>query len=84
MYKRHAVLNQPENSLQKMWRYLTFERLMQIINDSALYFSHISEFDDLWEGLLTTKTEEKLFKIEYNRYKNAKTDKFFGKALWGT
>lgn len=73
MYKRHARLNQPENSLQKMWRYLTFERLMQIINDSALCFSHISEFDDLWEGLLTTKTEEKLFKIEYNKYKNAKT-----------
>ncbi len=73
MYKSHEHLKQPENSRQKLWHYLKYERLLQIINDGFLYFSHITKINDKWEGLLTDKTKEELFRIEYNKYENANT-----------
>lgn len=71
MYKRHHLLKQPEDSRQKLWHYLKYEGLLQIINDGSLYFSHTTKIKDKWEGLLTDKTKEKLFKAEYIKYGNA-------------
>jgi hypothetical protein len=73
MYKNHSSLIQPKNTLQRLWRYLTINRLTQIIDDDALFFPHISMFSDLWEGLLSEKTKNKLFNSEYKKYKDAKT-----------
>ena len=73
MYKRFSLLKEPENSRQKLWRYLKCERLLEIIDEDILYFPHITKMPDKWEGLLTEKTKNKLFKEEYLKYKNAET-----------
>ena len=73
MYKRFSLLKEPENSRQKLWRYLKCERLLEIIDEGILYFPHITKMPDKWEGLLTEKTKDKLFKEEYLKYKNAET-----------
>ena len=73
MYKKHQVLKEPKNSLQKLWRYLKYERLLELINDGVLHFRHITKMGDKWEGLLTKLTKDKLFRHEYLIYKNADT-----------
>lgn len=71
MYCKHPNLPQPESPRQRLWRYLPFEQLLQIINDSSLYFSHISRMRDRWEGLLTERTREHFFKVKYSQYGNS-------------
>lgn len=73
MYKSHKYLKQPENSRQKLWRYLEYERLLQIINDGFLYFAHIANVKDKLEGLLPDKTKDELFRTEYSKYGEAIT-----------
>jgi len=73
MYQKNSLLREPKNSKQKLWRYLKYERLVQIINDGVLYFSHISKMSDKWEGLLTNLTKDKLFQQQYLIYRNAIT-----------
>ena len=68
MFTTHTIHTKPKNSLQKLWRYLTLERLCQIIEEGSIYFSHITQMSDKWEGLLTKRTKEKLFNAEYNKY----------------
>ena len=68
MYRKHHNLTEPENSRQRLWRYLKYERLLQTINEGALYFPHITTLSDKWEGLLTTRTKDNLFKQEYAKY----------------
>ena len=68
MYRKHHNLTEPENSRQRLWRYLKYERLLQTINEGVLYFPHITNLSDKWEGLLTTRTKDKLFKQEYAKY----------------
>ena len=71
MYQKHSLLKEPKNSLQKLWRYLKYERLLQIINDGVLHFRHISKMSDRWEGLLTNMTKDKLFQQQYLIYRDA-------------
>jgi len=75
MYSRHTYLNEPEKPTQRLWRYLKYERLLELINEGNLYFPHITRMSDKWEGLLTKKTEEKLFWAEYAKYNNAEVAK---------
>jgi hypothetical protein len=70
MYKRNSLLKEPGNSLQKLWRFLKYERLLEMINDNFLYFTSINRMNDQWEGVLTEKTKNKLFKQEYLKYNN--------------
>jgi hypothetical protein len=71
MYRRHKLLKQPNNSRQILWRYLKYERLMEIVNDGISYFPHITKFSDRWEGLLTEKAKESLFRQQFLTYKDA-------------
>lgn len=68
MFKIHKEHTGPNNSLQKLWRYMSYERLVQIINDEKIYFAHINKMDDQWEGRLTSKTKDALFKSELLKY----------------
>jgi|SRR5208283_4582675 len=74
MYRKHSDLKEPKNQ-QRLWRYLKCERLLELINEGNLYFPHITRMTDKWEGLLTTRTEEKLFWSEYAIYKSAELAK---------
>ena len=71
MYKKFSRLKEPQNSRQKLWRYLKYARLIELINEGFLYFAHITNLNDKWEGLLTNKTKEKLFREEYAKCKDA-------------
>lgn len=44
---------------------------MEIVNDGISYFPHITKFSDRWEGLLTEKAKESLFRQEFLKYKDA-------------
>lgn len=68
MFDTHSAHKKPKNSLQKLWRYLSYERLIQAIEEDAIHFSHISEMPDRWEGLLTKRTREMFFKTELRKY----------------
>src|SRR3990170_2243238 len=68
MFDTHSVHKKPKDSRQKLWRYLTYDRLIQAIEQDALYFSHISRMDDKWEGLLTKRTKEMFWKSELRKY----------------
>ncbi len=68
MFYTHPAHKKPNNSLQKLWRYLTYDRLIQAIEEEAIYFSHISVMSDRWEGLLTKRTREIFFKSQLKKY----------------
>lgn len=68
MFDTHSVHKKPANSRQKMWRYMTYEKLMRTIEEEALYFSNITQMEDNWEGLLTKKTREMFWRSELAKY----------------
>ncbi len=84
MYKSHGRLISINNPKQKLWRYLKYDRLFQMIQDNTLYFSHISEMKDKWEGLLSKKTKEVIMKrfnnFSIEEYENH--SKFFYINSW--
>ena len=61
MYTRAKQLSEPKNSRQRMWRYLSTDRLLEILNRQALYFRRVSKFEDKLEGQLTARSDLKLF-----------------------
>jgi len=73
MHSKHYLGIEPENSLQKMWRYLSYSRLIDLLQTEELYFAHLSQMKDKWEGMLTVRTKEKLYKHDLYQYKNAET-----------
>lgn len=60
MYKRIRILTQPANSLQPLWRYLSRDKLLQVVRDRQLWFSHLPALTDGLEGTLTKRTHERL------------------------
>jgi hypothetical protein len=75
MFKKHPYLTEPKNTRQRLWRYLKHERLLELISEGNLYFPHITRMSDKWEGLLTERTEEKLFRSEYAKYNSVESAK---------
>lgn len=73
MYVKQQPLTEPRNTRQKLWRYLKYERLLEIVNTRSLFLPHISRFSDKWEGLLTTRTKDALFRDKYAQCNDAKT-----------
>lgn len=69
MYKSNSLLKQPDNTLQPLWRYLTVERLIEIIMTKSIFFSHITTMSDSYEGKLTALTRERLIRSELALYK---------------
>ena len=60
MYKHIQVLTRPESSLQPLWRYLSLERLLQLLAGKYLWFTHLPRLTDGLEGTLTRLTHERL------------------------
>lgn len=59
--------------MQPLWRYLKYERLIQLLSTESLYFRQLSLMNDQWEGLLTRKTKNWLFEHFYAKYQSATT-----------
>lgn len=68
MFNTHSIHKQPQNTRQVLWRYIKYERLLQVIEEEAIYFPHITQMDDKWEGLLTKKTRELFWRAELAKY----------------
>mgnify|MGYP002632853855 CR=1 FL=1 len=49
----HPALLPPENSDQKIWRYLDFTKFISMLEDNALFFSCVSKLNDSFEGSFT-------------------------------
>lgn len=71
MYRTPSVLVRPHNSLQPLWRYLKYERLMDLLDSEELFFAHLRGLSDGLEGSLTERTRDRLFQWSYNRYQDA-------------
>ncbi len=62
MYETLSILRRPSNSLQAMWRYYLENRLLDLLNTSELFFTHLPAFNDRLEGLLTQRSRERLYR----------------------
>ena len=71
MYGKHSYLKRPANSLQPLWRYFKYERLIDLLSTETLFFCRLSRMSDRWEGLLSDRTRESLLKNQYNQYHDA-------------
>lgn len=58
MYEPSQTLRPPERTLQPLWRYLSAERLLDLLKTRELYFSHLPSLEDSLEGALTSRTRE--------------------------
>lgn len=64
---------------EPLWRYMTIDKFMNMLNEKSLYFSNITLFEDKYEGALSTKSSEKVCKTSLSNEKNTqiKQDKAF-------
>lgn len=58
MYEASQTLRPPKRTLQPLWRYLSAERLLDLLKTRELYFSHLPSLEDSLEGALTSRTRE--------------------------
>lgn len=68
MYQTPSALSRPRNSLQPLWRYLRYERLMDLLESEELFFAHLRGLSDGLEGSLTERTRARLFQWFYSQY----------------
>lgn len=50
MYQKHPIFEQPENDSEKIWRYMSFTKLVSLIDTRRLYFSRADRLGDPFEG----------------------------------
>lgn len=62
MFKRNSKLTQPQNTTIKMWRYMSSEKLKELLEIEGLFFRRLSKFNDRFEGILTDQSKDHLFK----------------------
>ncbi len=67
MYHTPRVLERPRNSLQPLWRYLRYERLMDLLDTEELFFAHLLGLSDGFEGSITGRTRDRLFHWFYSQ-----------------
>jgi hypothetical protein len=60
MFELSSTLVRPENTLQRMWRYLSAARLQNLLETQELFFSHLPIQEDALEGALTERSREHL------------------------
>lgn len=62
MFEASSTLVRPSRSLQTLWRYLSAERLLDLLTNKELFFAHLPYLEDAREGVLTSRTREHLAK----------------------
>lgn len=60
MFEQQSVLRCPTEGTQALWRYVTSERLLDLLTSEELYFTHVLAFSDGLEGSLTNRTRDRL------------------------
>ncbi|PES17872.1 hypothetical protein CN488_27335 [Bacillus anthracis] len=59
MYKKQLVFKEPKDENVKVWRYMDFTKLIDILERQSLYFTRSDKFDDPFEGISSKVTKEK-------------------------
>ena len=59
LYRPSRYFNTPSCE-KKLWRYMSIDKFMAMINDEELYFPKITLFNDQKEGKLSDKSKEKV------------------------
>jgi len=62
MYETYAELRRPDRSLQYLWRYFPEDNLLDLLQSSELFFTHLPAFTDRLEGILTERSRTRLFR----------------------
>jgi len=60
MFNNHPTFSPPADPNTKIWRYMDFSKLTDLLISSDLYFNRVDKFEDLFEGYLNTHTLELL------------------------
>jgi hypothetical protein len=60
MYAHSHVLKRLPDTPQTLWRYVSPERLAQLVTEQHLYFTNLTTFRDGREGGLTARTEQRI------------------------
>ncbi len=60
MFEQQSDLRCPTEGTQALWRYVTSERLLDLLTSEELYFTHVLAFSDGREGSLTNRTRDRL------------------------
>jgi len=60
MYQQSSTLRRPKNSRQPLWRYLSAERLSDLLKSREVFFTHLPHLEDENEGVLTQRSRERL------------------------
>jgi len=59
-YDEHPLIIVPDSNC-KIWRYMDFSKFVSLLEEKALYFSNVKNFqDDPYEGSITKATIEKI------------------------
>lgn len=74
MYKEHKDCKIPDNSDQKLWRYMNYFKFKHFLRKSALYFSRTDKFKDNFEGTFPEKTDKEF--RDHHFFKNNKPQFF--------
>jgi len=81
MIKKHDLFNSPDNQNQKIWRYLDFTKLVDLLYSSSLYFTRADLFNDIFEGSITKTTSELRAKRLNDLIKMGQS-RYVGKSDW--
>jgi len=76
MYESSQILTTPTNS-QMLWRYMSLDRLIDLLESKELFFTHLPAFEDKLEGTLTKCSRNNLSDFYRNQGcspENAKED----------
>lgn len=79
MFEPSSTLIRPTHTLQSMWRYLSAERLNDLLATEELFFTHLPAFEDAREGALTFRSREHLANW-YQRQDNSTRSKAYAQV----
>lgn len=60
MFEPSSTLVRPSRSRQPLWRYLSAQRLEELLSTGELFFAHLPVLEDAFEGALTHRSRERL------------------------
>ena len=69
LYQKSPYFETPQKC-EKIWRYMPIDKFMAMLSEESLYFPNVYSFDDRYEGFLSDKTREEVYKTNLLNEKN--------------
>jgi hypothetical protein len=60
MYQKNEFFTSPDKESVRIWKYMSFEKFLLLLEKKALYFSSPEQFDDQVEGYHTIADLEEI------------------------